>query len=416
MASLPDFRFAALCVAGASMPWSKAGLSIGMGLLVLASLLRWRPAGTFRSPVGWASLALLLPMLASALTSEDLARGWGEWTSFWPLLFVFLGAAAIRDATRPTLFLYVVLISTTAGAAGAIVHLVEQFLAYGSLRRWFIPSTNIWLYTLSVCTGATISLVLMLRQKRARGRIGLATAMLANLAAALISRRRMLVLITSGLLAGIVTAMGAKRNPVRSVAVLAGTMLVLLTIAAIADPRLRELTNPVKVFQDEPSRPLMWQFAIAQFQEHPLLGTGLGDIRAELHAHAAQVEAEYALRNQGLPKAEQLHVNLHHKHCHSNFLHTLAVAGLPGLIGVLVWLFALPTLLIRGWRRDRSAVLLGLAAWTLLFLGGITDASLFSSSRLSAFTLIYGFAWGMLLRGAPESGRPEPPKSDAALH
>lgn len=398
------------------MPWSKAGLSIGMGLLLIATLLRWRPVGTFRGPIAWSSLGLLLPLLASALLSDDLARGWSEWTSFWPILFLFLGAAAIRDAARPGLFLYVVLVSTTAGAAPAILHLVEQLREHGALRRWFIPSTNIWLYTLSVCTGASISLVLLMRQKRALGRLALGSAVLANLAAALISRRRMLVLITSALLAGIGTAMGSKRKPARSLLMLAVSLFALLAIASIADPRLRELTNPAKVFQAEPSRHLMWEFAVDEFKQNPLLGTGLGDIRARLHAHADIVEADYAERNEALPQSEQLHVNLHHKHCHSNFLHSLAAAGILGLLGVLAWLIVLPIALARGWHRNRPAVLLGLAAWTLLFFGGITDASLYSSSRLSAFTLIYGFAWGMLLRTSPASDCPEPPDRDAALN
>ena len=59
--AVPDLRFAALCFAGAALPWSKAGLSIGMGLLLLASLLHARPLGTFRSAVGAASLGMMLP-------------------------------------------------------------------------------------------------------------------------------------------------------------------------------------------------------------------------------------------------------------------------------------------------------------------------------------------------------------------
>ncbi|MCH2100637.1 MAG: hypothetical protein MK209_01745, partial [Planctomycetes bacterium] len=94
--TVPDFRFAALCLAGAAMPWSKAGLSIGMGLLIVASLVHARAIGTFRSRLGAATLALLVPLLISALISKDLMRGWEEWTSLWPLLFPFLGAAAIR--------------------------------------------------------------------------------------------------------------------------------------------------------------------------------------------------------------------------------------------------------------------------------------------------------------------------------
>ena len=86
----------------------------------------------------------------------------------------------------------------------------------------------------------------------------------------------------------------------------------------------------------------------------------------------------------------------------------MAAAGTAGLLGVLAWMLTLPAVLLRGLRRQPEAVLLGLSTWALFFLGGVTDSSLYSSSRLSAFTLVFAYAWGMLIR-------PIPAATDAAI-
>ena len=405
--AIPDLRFAALCFAGAALPWSKAGLSIGMGLLLLASLLHARPLGTFRSAVGAASLGMMLPLLISALTSEDLARGWKEWTSFWPVLFPFLGAAAVRDARRPRLFLAVLVVSTTAGTLPLLAHWWENFERYGELRRWFVPPTNIWLYTLSVCTGAFVSWSLLLKSRRAgaRGAWGLVFAL--HLAAVLSTRRRMLILICCGILAWMTARGRGGRWTARRGVLAVGVLAALLATAFLAEPRIQAFLQPAKVLQQEPTRPLMWQFALEEFQRSPVIGTGLGDLRASLHEFADQEEARIAAENERLPAEEQVHVNLHHSHLHSNFMHTLAVAGGLGLLGVLIYLLTTARVLLRGLRSCDAAVL-GCAAWALLFFGGISDASLFSSSRLSAFTILFAYAWGMLLR-------PQTETSDAAV-
>ena len=391
------------------MPWSKAGLSIGMGLLILASLAHAKPLKTICTPMGAATAGLLVPLLISALLSEDLARGWKEWTSFWPLLFPFLGAATIRDSARPHLFLSILLCSTTAATIPLIQHLWENYERYGDpLRRWFIPPTNIWLYTVSICTGAFVAWMRVLGSDHWRSRLSWAGVFLLHLAAIPSTRRRMLILLACAVLAWITTVVrpsGTTRRPmVLTAAVLAG----LLVMANFVDPRLQEILQPDRVLQQEPTRPLMWSFAWDEFSDSPLLGTGLGDLRTRLHEFADQEEARIEAENLALPVDEQVHINLHHSHLHSNFLHTLAVAGLAGLAGLLSYLVVTARALVQGMRKCNLSATLGWSAWALFFLGGVTDASLYSSSRLSAFTLVFAYAWGMLLR-------PEPATSDAAI-
>ena len=390
------------------MPWSKAGLSIGMGLLILASLLHARRTRTFRTVLGATTLALLIPFLISALISDDLARGWKEWTSLWPLLFPFLGAAAVRDAPRPRVFLAVLLASTSFATFPALSHFAQQLAEHGQLLDKIEPPTNIWLYTLALCSGALVAASCARDSSTMAVRLGLLALLGLHLVALFATQRRILILVTLALLLGswLLHRPGAQN---RRRLVLGGVAVIAVgAIAAGIDPRIRELTHPSALLLGDSSRALMWEFAWDQYQDAPVFGMGIGDVRDALHAHADEVELQIRIENRSREPEDKVIVNLHHAHCHSNFLHTLAVAGSVGFLAMLAWLIALPATLARGWNRSREAVLLGLSAWALLFLGGVTDASMYSSSRLSAFTLVFAYAWGMLLR-------PEPAASDAAV-
>jgi O-antigen ligase len=398
------------------MPWSKAGLSIGMGLLILASLAHRRPLRTLRTPIAWASVALLAPLLLSALRSDQLSHGFSEWAAFWPLLFLFLGAAAVRDSARPERFLWIVLGSTSLATLPTLVHLARQLSESGELLGKLDPATNIWLYTLAIGSGATIAALLALRARRPASRAALAITAAVHLLAMLATQRRALTLITVAALASVVLLVKKSAHPVRLWLSVAAGLLALVVAAFLLDPRTRELAHPSVLFTGDSSRALMWEFAWERYREHPIIGMGLGDLRDALHAHADEVELRIRIENRGLPTEERVIVNLHHAHCHSNFLHTMAVAGTAGLIGVVIWLLVLPSVLIRRFSTDRASVTLGLTAWAYLFFGGLTDSTLYSSNRLSAFSLIFAFAWGMLLRNSSPPEAPSPPNRDAALN
>jgi O-antigen ligase len=237
-----------------------------------------------------------------------------------------------------------------------------------------------------------------------------------HLLAMLATQRRALALITVAALAATVGLVRKTARPVRLWVGIGAGLVLLLTAAFFLDPRVRELAHPSELLTGDSSRALMWDFAWERFREHPIGGMGLGDMRDALHAHADEVELRIRIENRSLPAEERVIVNLHHAHCHSNFLHTMAVAGIPGLIGVVLWLTILPWVLIRSFATDRASVTLGLTAWAYLFFGGLTDSTLYSSNRLSAFALVLAFAWGMLLRATPTPEAPAPPDRDAALN
>ena len=380
-----------------------------MGLLIVASLVHARPAGTFRTALGKSTLALLIPFLIAALISEDLARGWKEWTSLWPLLFPFLGAAAIRDAKHPDRFLGIVLFSTSVACFPALAYLVEQIGTSGELVQSLEAPTNIWLYTLALSSGGLIAASFVSRSTLDWRRRALAAVLLLiHLLGLIATRRRLLLVLGVGLVGLLLVLSFFRDRPKRGFLVVALGGAALLLTAFAVDPRIAKMTDSGQIWRWEQSRVYMWEFAIDQYQAHPIFGMGLGDVRAELHAFADVVEAEQEELNKTRLAFDKVYINLHHAQCHSNFLHTMAAAGTLGLLGMLAWMLTMPAVLLRGLRRHPEAVLLGLSGWALFFLGGVTDASLYSSSRLSAFTLIFAYAWGMLLR-------PHPPAADAAV-
>jgi len=372
-----------------------------MGLLILTSLHARKPLGLFRSRLSWSTLGLIVPLLLSALLSQDLARGWGEWTSLWPLLFLFFAAAITRDAARPHYFLFSLLLSTTVSCFPTLAYVWRDLQQFGELRHTLHPHTNIWLYTLAVCSGCFAALYAYLRSPSLQARLLTGALLLIHLIAAYGTRRRMLLLVTVSMLLLCAGALATQRLGRARWPLLAGCALVLLAIPAALDPRLLHLLDFSMLAETERSRTEMWKFGLDLYAQHPLFGVGSGDLRALLHAHADRIEAQLQAEVGLLPNGKPIPVNLHHSHCHSNLIHTMAVAGSFGLLGLVQWLGMLAVTLF-GFRRSHPhAFYLGLSAWALFFFGGLTDASLFSSSRLAAFTLLFGYAWGLGLRPAP---------------
>jgi O-antigen ligase len=385
----PDLRMWALYLAAASLPWSKAGISISTGLLGLTSLLYWRPAGTFATLLGKSTALLLIPLLISALHSTDMGQGFDVLFAFWPLAFVFLGAAAVRDCARPQVFLWVSLISSTLATWPTLLHLwkLEMVPSYPRLMPG-LP-TNVWLYTLAMCTGAIICLVLIRFRAKFSARLSLIAVFCLHVIAIFGTRRRMILIILGGILAAMAPIFVPRhRWRISLLIVLLGVFATLI----LTNKRFQELTSIETMLEAEQTRTTLWRIGWQTFLREPMLGTGIGDFRDELHALADNdVDGVYA------------NVNLRHSHCHNNFLQMMATSGLLGLAGLVQWVVVLFLVLKRGFKRHREIVALGLAAWALMFVGGLADAPLFSSSRLTAFTLIFGYAWGTLLR---------PPQSD----
>jgi O-antigen ligase len=375
-----------------SQPWSKAGLSIGGGLLLLTTLWHRRPLGTFGNSIGKSTGLFLLALLVSVFVSNDVGQGWDNYSSFWPIGFLFFGAAAVRDAENPRLYLWAFLGSALVGSTIGLWHIVEGFIELGHFAGTAEVPTNIWLYSLSMSAGVICALILMRGKSRVCQGLLLAAA-LSQLLAVFATRRRMTLLVT-GLLVMAMIPYFLRRSKLALIALAA--LIGLGTWMLASDYRVKRITTLEAFFEGERTRTALWQFGFDTFKDSPMTGTGLGDFRDDLHEFAATEGKE---RYPG--------TKLKHAHCHNNFLQVAATSGAPGLITFLLWSFALPIWVFRRRRWNKDAAFLALAAWFTLFAAGFTDAPLFSSSRLSCFTLLFGYAWGMMLRSKASSDATE---------
>ena len=385
----PDLRLWALCFAGVAQPWSKAGLSIGAGLLLLATLWERRHVGTFRTGIGKATGAFLLVLLVSTLTSSNMSQGWDNFFGFWPLTYMFLGAAAVRDARKPQLYLWTFVASTLAASSVGIHHIVMAYIDKGFFNGTAEVPTNIWLFTLAL-GGGTIGALTLMRGKSNKIKILLVLAALSQLLAVFATRRRISLFILALILAAMIPYY-LRRSKLALVALVG--LIGIGTYMLSSDLRVKRLTSVEDFLAGEKTRAALWTIGWETFEKEPLLGTGLGDFRDDLRAVK---KAEGKTRFAG--------ANLNHYHCHNNFLHTMATSGVLGLLAFLVWIFLIPVWVFRHRKRNPDAAFLAFAAWFMLFGAGLTDAPLYSSSRLSAFTLLFGYAWGMLLRN-PDVGQ-----------
>jgi O-antigen ligase len=379
-----------------AQPWSKAGLSIGCGLLVLSALWQRRRIGTFATPIGKATGIFLVAMLISALISENLRQGFNGFFRYWPLAFLFIGAAAVRDARNPRLYLWTFVGSTVLASGQGILHIIQSFLELGFFDGTTEITTNIWLYSLALSGGVICTLVLT-QARSLPVKCLLSLAALSQFLAVFAARRR-ITLIILGLILCCMIPYFVRR---RSYAFGAMAILVALAIGLFSsDLRIKRLHSLEDFFAGEVTRISLWEIGWETYKQDPILGTGLGDFRDHLHSIA---EADTAGIYEG--------ANLRHSHCHNNFLQVMATSGTVGLLAFLFWIFALPVWIARHRHLNREAAFLALASWSMLFFAGFTDAPLFSSSRMCTFSLLFGYGWGMMLR----SQSPDGSESHAAL-
>jgi O-antigen ligase len=83
--------------------------------------------------------------------------------------------------------------------------------------------------------------------------------------------------------------------------------------------------------------------------------------------------------------------------CHNLPLQILATQGLLGFIPFLWFAWSLLKPFLHSWKNLGQAEVLGICAWLIHAGTSITDTPSFQSVRLGAFTLLIGFALGLLL-------------------
>jgi O-antigen ligase len=374
-----------LGVALGSLAWSKAGIALLGG----SAFLLWlagpgRDAWVWKLPFRNALLATVAAFLFSAIRHPSVGDPWGELDGLWPVGFLFLTAGLTRQAPRPERFLDVFLV--LAGLAG-IFSLGQYFGILPPNARWpnhHAGITNIWAFAVAMTTGLPVAVDRLLRAE-GRKRILYSIVALACLVG-LFGAGEKANIIIGILLASLIPIL--QGNMEKKGAFLSlGFFAVLVGGFVFGSGRLDVLRSASFLETFNSARVDHWLAAWDGFLLAPWFGHGLGSY------------PEIAASHPGLGEHMALYVtDMGHIRCHNLVLQLLVTQGVFGL-GIVLWC-SLSLLLpfIRARAAHNQAFVLGVVAWLIHAGTSATDTPTFQSVRLAAFTLLAGYAFGLLGR------------------
>jgi hypothetical protein len=189
------FQFAFLCLA-LFIPFSIAGENIAIGFSVLAWLL-WlaatRQTPRLSDPLFVASLVLALSALPSVFMSENRARAFTDWESYWQLLILFMVGAhvartGVRDRTCAVLF--------ASAAASSCVAFIQRAggVHIGPVHIGAEHRVSSTLFTMTfagiLCQLVVFAAAVATAPRAARWRVGIAVAAVMMFAALLLTMTR----------------------------------------------------------------------------------------------------------------------------------------------------------------------------------------------------------------------------------
>lgn len=393
LANLSDrlFQVAFVCLAF-FIPFGIAGVNASLGLALLAWLL-WKIAGSPRDDamraslvdaLALASLVLVLSALPSVLMSEDRARAFKDWKSYWQLAVCFLvGGHIARVRVREAAFWTLAASSALACGlaflqrAGGLelgpIHIAPEHRVGGTLYTTTFAGVLYQMIVLHTALSAT--------PRIGRGRRLLLAILVAEFAALLFTMTRGAWL---ALFAGVaVLALALKSRAVAVAGVVGIAILVAFTLLYARDQgRTIAVTTMATSEPDRNvgTRLVLWDMSWHMFLDHPLLGVGMGDYSTE----AAQ-------RLEG--RAARTTVD-----SHNVFLHVLATRGLLGFMPLVAYFGALVAMLIGLIRSgekgslERHYAAGALAVTAAVLAGSLTENNIDDSEVFLAFMFVVGLA------------------------
>ena len=300
----------------ATLPWSIAPMSIGVGVCGVATLAVWfRPGGPGlrRTPVELPTLAWLAALVVASVAGQDFEGSIGRVTKGLLLAVVPMAAYHADDPKTARRALVALLISAAAATIFALVKFAAQGGAFPVRVRGAAghPLT----YGGQAMLLATVAASIALRARDRRWRFAAGGLLLLVLLALLGSYTRSAWI---GTLVAFALLLAFTRA--RWLAGLAGAAVALVLILP-GGYRERALSafNPNSVWNVE--RVLLWKAGWRMFQEHPVTGVGLQDLHPLIERYRP-------------PGAHETH-----GHLHSIYVQIGATMGLVGLaaFGFLVW-------------------------------------------------------------------------------
>jgi O-antigen ligase len=369
------------------IPFSIAGANFGLGFATLGWLL-WL-ASTRRLPArpdatAWAALLLVIAAVPSVLMSENGARAFRDWWSYWELLIMFLvGAHIARVGVREK----AVAVLAASSAIACAVAFVQRAggLHIGPLHIGAEHRVGGTLFTMTFA-GILYLLVsfnaaLAVSGAARRFRAWLTLAVVLQFAALLLTMTRGAWI---AVLVGLAAAALLLRS--RALAIAGAAAFAALLAFSTLYGRDQGRTIAVQEFatseadRNVSTRLVLWDMSWQMFREHPFLGVGMGDYSIEAERLLAQRQVRTTVD------------------AHNVFLQVLATRGLVGFIPFAGFFAVLIASLWKSMRRAARGSLArhyaagALAATLALLAGSLTENNIDDSEVFIAFMFLVGIA------------------------
>jgi len=384
------FQFAFLCLA-LFIPFSIAGENIAIGFSVLAWLC-WLAATRERprllDPLFIASVALALFALPSVWMSENRARAFTDWESYWQLLILFMVGAHIARVGVRERSCAVLLLSAAASCGVAFIQRAGG-LHLGPIHIGAEHRVSSTLFTMTLagilCQLTVFGAAVAASPQAARWRVWIGIAVVMMFAALLLTMTRGAWI---AVFAGLFTVCVLLRSRVLAVATVLAVVVMLLYTHAYKNDQGRTLA--VDTFATEQAdrnvatRLVLWDMSWKMFLDHPLLGVGMGDYSTEAERRLAERHVRTTVDS------------------HNIYLQLLATRGLLGFIPFVAYVVVLVMSLWKLSRRAAGGSLArhyaigALGATAAVLVGALTENNLDDAEVFTAFMFLVGMARAIL--------------------
>ncbi|PCJ52780.1 MAG: hypothetical protein COA70_11385 [Planctomycetota bacterium] len=372
-------------VALGSLAFSKAGIAIAGGLAFLCFLpIGWRKFHLYQTAFCFSLVGFLAALLISAWMAPESANPWAKLDGMWPLAFLFVVPATVRSSKRPDSFLYAFLILVGLGGLWSLLMALGVLPPHDDYPDQHIGPTHIMAFSVAMTTGLPIAFYTCLREKHRRV-LWAVVALLALFGLVATTQRANVVI---GCFLAAITPFFHYKLSRRTMAMVLVLVAVIPLIAIAGGGKLALLLDfdPDNLDVSNTNRKAHWIVAWDSFQSAPWFGHGLGSYSELALNHPEQGDFLKKYIEQGQFTA------------HNYPLHVLATQGIFGLLLNAWFGFTILWVFLRGLRHQRHAAYLGLIAWLVLAGTSVTDTPIYQSIRLAAFTLLTGYAYGLMKR------------------
>lgn len=387
---LDQVMFWLLCLFAAAASLSVAVTNVAMGLLMPLAIYRlWRQPPDWRriwriapGVFGWLGLFVLSALL-SAIAAPDGKIAAMTFVNFY--LYRFFPAALVLFWVKDKKQLWIL-----AGCLLASIFLnnlvtIGQAIKASTLLGARFGGIIGLMAQAGLLSAAVPVLTLVLVRQRAGRWSSYGLVMLGIAVAALLLNGTRGAWLAAFVATIVVAALAARQKKCCLVRMGLAFFLLggILTQTPAFQARLVTLGQPT--YQSNSERLLMWQSAVHAFQDHPVLGVGLGNYA---HAYQTQYISPAAKeRRQG--------------HAHSNVMQMLGERGAVGAFAFCgMWLYFM-AFALRGWLRTKESAYLAFLAIVLgVMLQGLTEYNLGTVvvSKAYWFSLAICLQWIALTR------------------